>query len=709
MANYFLTLDASERFRLLESCLVKHGEIVIIVENKPNSEGDFEIEYVNDEFSEVSGYTRKEILGKSPKILQGEKTDKKQILAINKAISEESGIKTELLNYKKNGEEYWISFHLVPISIDDRPCTHFMGISTDITAYKEASRHSNENKERLDFVLDAAEFGYWHLDEADNETARSLKHDQLFGYEGMQEKWSYETFLSNVYEEDRERVDRIYTQAKTAGSDYDVEFRCQWPDGVIHWLWSKGRFILDDNKNVISAAGLLADISEKKATEDVIHKLAYRDALTDLPNKRSFSESLKNVMSRNERSGEYGALLFMDVDDFKKVNDSLGHNIGDQLLIAISQRMREKLRDVDMFARFGGDEFVIVLSELGTDISLAENRISLIHGRISALFIKSFLCGSHEIHCSSSIGTTIFDSSIDCESELLKQADMAMYNAKDSGKNTVRFFKNSMRSSLINRTTIEKELRKAILDNEFFLAYQPKLNSQDGLLGFEALIRWNHPTKGIIPPLDFISVAEDTGLIVPIGQWVLDEACRTLNKWCGDDRTENLTLSINISPKQFSQIHFVEQVRESVKTTKGCSGKLILEITENTLFENLTTSIEKINNLIKCGITFSLDDFGTGYSSLYYLKKLPIKEIKIDKSFVSDLLKDESDKAIVSAVINIAEKLNINLVVEGVESLEQLTYLKSLDCGIFQGFYFAKPMPEIEVLKFIQQRHLEGC
>lgn len=587
------------------------------------------------------------------------------------------------------------------VFLSDKTCPYYIGISYDINEQKKDLQLRIEQEETFKFILEMAGLGYWDLDVEKNQITRSLKHDQIFGHTELQKDWSYETFLSHVYKDDQDKVDTIFKQAMSVGGDFDVEFRCQWPDKSMHWLWSKGRFIINDQNEVVRAAGIQIDITEKKLTEEKIQKLAFTDQLTQLPNRAVFNERLQTAIAVSARKRIFGALLFLDLDDFKFINDSLGHDIGDHLLVAIAERLRHNLRNIDTIARFGGDEFVMILDDLGPEIVAAHEKLEHIHQKIISIFDQPFYCDDNEIHSRASIGTTLFNGDSASEHELLKQADLAMYFAKESGKNAVRFFNEEMQIDLLNRTSVERDLRQAIKNDEFYLVYQPKVDHHNKCLGLEVLIRWRHPVKGILLPQDFISVAEDTGLITPLGQWVLEQACLFLNKWSELKVPKKCSLSVNISPVQFDNNQFVEIVTTVLAAVPESTDRLMLEITENTLIKNFADSMLRINTLIEQGVSFSLDDFGTGYSSLYYLKTLPIREIKIDQSFIKDIIEDDVNEAIVSAVILIADKLALQVTVEGVETEEQLALLKSLGANIFQGFYFSKPLSEADAIAYM--------
>lgn len=589
--------------------------------------------------------------------------------------------------------------HLKMTSVPFGDC--FISTGVDITELKNARQLAEESEESLRYVLDVSELSYWDHDIQTNHMTRSLKHDQQFGHEEMLSEWSYEIFLNQVMEEDRQRVDSAYKNAVATRGEYDVEFRCQWPDKSIHWLWCKGRFITDTDGNVIRAAGIQADITIKKHAEEEIHRLAYKDGLTNLPNKTAFYDRLEQTISQTARRNDYAALLFLDIDDFKKINDTLGHDVGDKLLIHIADALRQNLREVDTLARFGGDEFLIIASDIGNTVVQARANLDQINNKIQHLFKQEINVDGHPLYVTSSIGARVFSGKDESISDIIKQADLAMYKAKESGKNAMRFFDASMGTVLAERIEIENDLRRALEEDQFYLVYQPKLDNKQKLNGFEVLLRWKHPLKGMIPPDKFIPVAEEIGYIIRLGEWVLHKACETLSKWQALFPELDIQLAVNISPLQFSHASFLDNIKKLVCTTETDVSKLILEITEQALFGDIVQTQNIMESIRSLGFSFSLDDFGTGYSSLYHLKNLPISEIKIDRSFIRDILIDKNDAVIVEAIASISEKLSLKLVAEGVETDDQFAYLEQIGCDLYQGYLFSKPMTEEDTLNYI--------
>jgi diguanylate cyclase (GGDEF)-like protein/PAS domain S-box-containing protein len=439
----------------------------------------------------------------------------------------------------------------------------------------------------------------------------------------------------------------------------------------------------------------LTDIANTKKAAEEIERLAFYDPLTSLPNRRLLLDRLAHALAAQARTGKLGALLFLDLDNFKQVNDTRGHYFGDLLLQQVADRLTASLRESDTVgrvARLGGDEFVVVLENLSDSTLKAASQTETVGKKILAVLNDSFQLGSHHHYCTTSIGVVLFSDQTKSVDELLKQADIAMYQAKKAGRNTMRFFDPNMQVAINTRVDLEAELYKAIEHNQFQLHYQIQVDSLARPFGAEVLIRWLHPERGLVPPLDFIPLAEETGLIFPIGQWVLETACAQLKNWQNNPLTRELTLSVNVSAKQFHHPDFVAQVKSAIRKQTINPTKLKLELTESMLLENVEDTIEKMNALKEIGVLFSLDDFGTGYSSLQYLKRLPLYQLKIDRSFVKDIASDDGDKAIVRTIISMAQSLNMEVIAEGVETEEQRQILMEKKCTSYQGYLFGKPV-----------------
>lgn len=436
----------------------------------------------------------------------------------------------------------------------------------------------------------------------------------------------------------------------------------------------------------------LTDITLSKVAAEKIQNLAFYDPLTQLPNRRLLLDRLQQALVSSTRSGQRGALLFLDLDHFKDLNDSLGHDMGDLLLQEVAQRLTTCIREGDTVARLGGDEFVVLLEGLSKEELEAATQTETIGEKILETLNQPYMLDSHEHISTPSVGVTLFnDHQVDIES-LLKQADIAMYEAKASGRNALRFFGPDMQEAIAARLDMEAQLRKAVAQQQFQLYYQIQVDNNGFPLGAEALIRWPHPQRGLISPFDFIPLAEETGLILPIGKWVLDTACAQLKAWEQDEHTKHLALAVNVSAKRFNQTNFVEQAKASIQHHDINPGLLKLELTESMLVRDINDIITKMDALSQIGVCFSLDDFGTGYSSLQYLKRMPLNQLKIDQSFVRDIATDANDRAIVLTIITMAHSLGLNVIAEGVETAEQREFLLNSGCLNYQGYLFGKPV-----------------
>ncbi len=456
----------------------------------------------------------------------------------------------------------------------------------------------------------------------------------------------------------------------------------------------------------VTFIGLVLDISERRQNEEEIRRLAFYDPLTQLPNRRLLLDHMRHAMLAASRTGQRGAVMFLDLDHFKHINDSLGHVVGDELLQQVAKRLQASVREGDIVARVGGDEFVLVLETLGTkSVDAAARAESIANTVLSSLGQPYSLQGKTQ-PCTPSIGIAMFLNDQDNLEGLLKQADAGMYQAKAAGRNKACFFDPAMQAAAMARSALEDELRQGLAHEEFLLHYQIQVGSGGHITGAEALVRWNHPAQGMVPPGQFIPVAEDTGVILPLGQWVMKTACTQLAAWAQDAATAHWNMAVNVSALQFSQPDFVAQVALALAQSGAQPHLLKLELTESMLVGNVEEIIAKMNALRGQGVRFSLDDFGTGYSSLSYLKRLPLAQLKIDQSFVRDLLTDPNDAVIASTIINLGHSLGLKVIAEGVETQGQYDALVTMGCDSFQGYFFGRPTPAVNLTLVMSQKHL---
>lgn len=450
--------------------------------------------------------------------------------------------------------------------------------------------------------------------------------------------------------------------------------------------------VKDDKGNVSHYVASFTDITLRKAAEEEISHLAFYDPLTGLPNRRLLLDRLSHSIASHERSHRAGAILFLDLDHFKTLNDTLGHDMGDLLLKQVALRLQSCVRDCDTVARLGGDEFVIMLENLSEQALEAASQTEDVGEKIIAMLSQPYQLANYEYRSTASVGAVIIKDSTQSPDEFLKQADIAMYQAKKAGRNTLRFFDPQMQANVNQQAEMEHELYNALEQQQLRLFYQAQVDISGHITGAEALLRWLHPERGLVSPLQFIPLAEDSGLILPIGLWVLKTACIQLQAWQQDPKMQNLEIAVNVSAKQLRQADFSAQVQALVKQYAIRPQNLKLELTESALLDNLENTISIMHELKELGVTFSLDDFGTGYSSLQYLKQLPISQLKIDQSFVRDIHINLSDDAIVRTIIAMANSLSLNVIAEGVETKAQRTHLKKNGCRHFQGYLFSKPV-----------------
>uniref|UniRef100_A0A486XKW5 cyclic-guanylate-specific phosphodiesterase n=1 Tax=Rheinheimera sp. BAL341 TaxID=1708203 RepID=A0A486XKW5_9GAMM len=555
----------------------------------------------------------------------------------------------------------------------------------------EKTRHLQASEERLSTILNSVDAHIYIKDLRGRYEYVNRKVAQLFGCEpedvlGRRDNAFFDAATSaNIQQNDQkvlqgERLVEEETNTSLDGSQTHTYLSVKLP-------------LRDSRSKVYALCGISTDITEHKQQQQEIHQLAFYDALTGLPNRRMLLDRLQHAVELRQRNKDtaQGALLFIDLDHFKDLNDSLGHAMGDQLLQQVAKRLQDHLRKVDTLARLGGDEFVVLLTGLHPDIELSSQRANLIGEKIVQLLAEPFILQERPYTLSGSVGVAMFTDGCNSD-ELLQRADLAMYDAKDRGRNGVRFFNQQMQADVSARADIATGLRQAITQQEFVLHFQPQLEHSRGVVGAEVLIRWQHPTQGLIAPGQFITVAESTGQILAIGRWVLQQSCYQLAEWARHPHSANWYLAVNISARQLHSPGFVDDVSKALQDSGARPECLILELTESQLLQEIDNVIDKMRQLTELGVRFSLDDFGTGYSSLSYLKQLPLAQLKIDGSFVRDILTDPNDEAIIKTILALGHSLELTVIAEGVETEAQHQKLQQLGCKQFQGYYFGRPV-----------------
>lgn len=595
-----------------------------------------------------------------------------------------------------SGQPLWTEINLKRIDTDKRL---LLAVVRDISARKESEEALKRIQERLDLALEGSEVGLYDANLQTGEQIMDERFIRLLGDDPQLTVTTVKGWLERIHTEDRPAVQRIVDEIMAGKRQkFELEYRVRHQSGTWIWLLDRGKgFDWNHADCPRRVAGTCVDITERKLNEQSIHRLAFYDPLTDLPNRRLFLDRLTNAQAAARRGGYTGAVFFVDLDHFKNINDTRGHEAGDHLLQEVASRLTPLLRTEDTLARFGGDEFVILLDNLGRSEADVPGFARHVAEKVRQALTVPFRFLEHEFMLSASIGVTLFHGSETSIYQILREADTALYRAKESGRNCVHFFEPSMQDAVESRFDLENELRHAVSREQLCLFLQPQIDAAGYTIGAEALLRWQHPSKGLISPAVFIPLAEESGLIVPIGDWVLNQACQYLAQMSGGGRP--LRMSVNVSPRQFRQADFVASVRKVLASTGVDPACLVLEITEGLVIDDIQGTIEKMHELKALGVLLSIDDFGTGYSSLTYLKRMPIDELKIDRSFVRDAPLDSNDAALVDAILAVSRHLHLEVVAEGVETLDQLNFLKARDCTCFQGYLYGMPVPAEDFLQ----------
>ena len=511
-----------------------------------------------------------------------------------------------------------------------------------------------------------------------------IQEDSFYG----RTRWE----LDNTFVDDKLwREHRAQLQAHEVFHNFEIQRRK--PSGEWMWVSVSGEPIFDKQGQFAGYRGIGRDITAQKRAEAEIQRLAFYDELTGLPNRRLLMDRLERAVTQSARKGTHGALLFLDLDNFKGINDTLGHEWGDRLLTLVAQRITASVRASDTVARLGGDEFVLVLQGLQPEPTEAAGEAELVAQKVLQELSRPYTLEDAVLYSTPSIGITLFRNQDQSVHELLKRADLAMYQAKAQGRNTLCFFDPAMQAAASARSALEGDIRLGIERNEFLLHYQPVVNAAGHRMGVEALVRWNHPQRGMVSPGEFIPLAEQTGLILPLGQQVLRMACTQLAQWSQQPDTCDWTVAVNVSAQEFRHPDFVKRVWDSLRESGANAHQLKIELTESLLLQDVEDGIAKMRALRERGVGFSLDDFGTGYSSLSYLKRLPLDQLKIDQSFVRDVLTDPNDAAIACTIVTLAQSLGLDVVAEGVETEGQREFLLRNGCQKFQGYLFGRPVP----------------
>ncbi|HUP95813.1 MAG TPA: EAL domain-containing protein [Burkholderiales bacterium] len=651
---------------------------------------------VNRKFTDMLGYTSEELcrLGPAQVAGAGHRSDwlSRKDALLSGASPE---VTSEKLYMRKDGSAVWVSVVTSLIRADDGQPQYFISVMEDISARRAAEVALRESEEKFRQLADNIPEIFWITDARQRELHYlSPGFETLTGMRLPAVMDRPRSWLRVVHVDDRERV-RLARKG-LPHAEYDIEYRIVRADGGVRWVHDQAFPVRDASGNVHRIAGIGADITERKEAEEKLVYLAHYDGLTGLPNRLLFFDRLGQTLAQARRHKVLTAVMFLDLDRFKIVNDTLGHAVGDELLCQVAGRLTACTRQGDTVARFSGDEFVLIVN----DLHEAEDA-RLVAQKVLLAFVEPFRLGNQEVFVSTSIGISMYPSDCEDEQALLKNADTAMYRAKESGRNNFQFYTPQMNARALYRLNLENALRRALERGEFRLHYQPKTCLNTGqVTGLEALLRWERPDHGLVPPADFVPLLEDTGLIVQVGEWVLREACRQIAAWQAAGR-DPIAIAINISARQFADRNLGEVIKRVLDEYGADPRYIELELTESLLMVNTEEAVRALEYLKSLGLRLSIDDFGTGYSSLSYLKRFPIDALKIDRSFIDQITTDVDDATITRAVIGMAHNLGLKVVAEGVETQEQLSFLSANGCDEAQGYFFARPQPALEVGKWL--------
>jgi diguanylate cyclase (GGDEF)-like protein/PAS domain S-box-containing protein len=655
---------------------------------------------VNDTFVHTTGYAREEVIGR-PVAELNLWTHPAERQEMVERLRRDGVIRNFECTFRvKSGEVRVGLLSAGLVMIGGRPC--MLTVSNDITEAKAAQQALEASEERYALAARGANDGLWDWDLRTDQVYFSPRWKAMLGYADGEVGSTPDEWLRRVHAADVDRVRATLTAHLEGRSDhFESEHRMLCREGTYRWVLSRGIAVRDGEGRAHRMAGSMTDVSLRKAAEEKLLHEAIHDVLTGLPNRALFMDLLARSVARaKRRKGYLFAVLFLDLDRFKVINDSLGHLVGDQLLVGIARRLEQCLRPEDTVARLGGDEFTVLLEDIN-DISDPTRVAERVHKELAS----PFHVAGHEVYTSASIGIALNSAGYDAPDQILRDADTAMYRAKALGRARHEVFDTGMHARAVALLRLETDLRRAIERREFQLHYQPIVKLVGArIVGFEALVRWLHPQRGLLPPSEFVTVAEETGLMLPIGQWVLEEACRAARDW-SDRFRQPFVIAVNLSNRQFAQPDLPERVDAVLRNAGLEPGRLKLEITEGVIMEHGETVTRTLHRLRDLGVELYVDDFGTGYSSFSVLHRFPISALKIDRSFVHALGKDGDGSEIVKTIMTLALNLKLNVIAEGIETKVQLDRLKALKCPQGQGAWFAEPLPADQVAHRVIRRH----
>jgi len=658
-----------------------------------------EVRVANDAVEEVLGYKPEGIEGRTLEELLGEYESARELLDYEPT----TGLRDREVAFETaHGEDVVVSVSRNPIPGPEGDHVGAVIIARDISRRKEAEKGLERSRRRYELAAEGAHDGLWDWDFHEDTVFYSERWQQMLGLAEVDLSDSPDEWLDRLHPDDRETVEEALERVESGkDSHLEVEYRIEHEKGGYRWMLCRGAVVRDDDGSIVRMAGSQTDITERKEAEAQLRHDAFHDKLTEVPNRAFFIERLESLISEDpsESDRPFG-VLFLDLDRFKAINDSLGHTVGDELLQRVTKRVRNCLRPHDTLARLGGDEFGILLDGLNRD-----GEAPSVANRIRAKLEEPFAIRGNRLYISASIGVVVSEGQYRSPKELLRDADVAMYSAKRDKFKQVAVFDAEMDGHVVGETHLQSALRRALENDELALHYQPIVDLRDdSLIGFEALARWEHPEYGPIPPNEFIPLAEEAGMVVPLGKWVLEEASEQMSEWL--DRSvaaDNQTMNVNLSAPEISSPRLVSELGRALRQA-GLRGRHIqVEITERILLTNPEDIAAMFDELDRMDVQICIDDFGTGYSSLSYLRRFRADSMKLDREFVQGVHRSEQDQEIVRAILRLADNLGLQVVGEGIETPEQRTTLHELGIDVGQGFLWTKPLPADELEEWLQQ------
>jgi len=685
--------EAAKRLDLQAAALKAAANAIVITDLHGT------IVWANHAFTTMTGYSEEEALGKNPRMLKSGAHPESYYAELWSTISSGKLWKGEIVNRRKDGTTYTEEMTITPVAqrFGDTTATHFIAIKQDITGRKQAEQALRTSEKRYRLLFERNMAGVFRTTLEGRILECNHAGARMLGYDSPEEILALPVTSFYRTTSDREALLTRLTFEKSL-TNYEMKF--QRKNGDYSWAIGNISVVNDDSGACGIIESTLVDITDRKAAEKQVQFLAYYDALTGLPNRTLLQDRLAKALAGARRRKEKVALLFLDLDKFKDINDSFGHSVGDLVLKEVAERLKKWAREQDTVARIGGDEFLIVLTAVKevADAAVATERLM-------NTIATEFVVQGHSVSIGCSVGISIFAEHGGNSETLIKNADAAMYCAKENGRNNFRFFTKEMNSQAVERLALESGLRLALGRKELFLVYQPQIEiATRRVIGLEALLRWQHPELGLVPPDKFIRIAENSGLIMPIGEWVLRTACFQARQW-QNAGLPAVPVAVNVSAVQFRQAGFCELIGRVLWETGLAPQYLELELTESLLLLNADVTLSVLQDLRAMGLKLAIDDFGTGYSSLSYLKQFPVSKLKIDRSFIRDIIGNPDDAAIATAIISMAKSLNLRVIAEGVEDEAQVTFLRAHQCDEIQGYYFSKPLAVDKVADKLRGDH----